>query len=156
MKRYVWILLGVFLMAQAIRPSRTLEAVDQSSDLIAVTHPSAEVEGILRTACYDCHSGQPRYPWYVNITPVNWWLQSHIDEGREHFDVSAWGMITEKKRSHWAEEALEMVQEGEMPLNSYTWTHADARLSDAQRQQLVAFFKPLHTLPEGSSGRRQD
>jgi hypothetical protein len=155
MKRYLLILSGLFLLAQAIRPTRTVEPIDPAADLIAVTHPSVEVEGILRTACYDCHSGQPRYPWYVNITPVNWWLQGHINEGREHFDVSAWGRITEKKRSHWAEEAMEMVQEGEMPLNSYTWTHADARLSEAQRAQLVAFFKPLHTMPEGNGDRER-
>jgi hypothetical protein len=36
-----------------------------------------------------------------------------------------------------------MVKEAEMPLNSYTWTHADARLSDSQRQQLIAFFNGL-------------
>jgi hypothetical protein len=150
-KRILYILLAVVLVAQFIRPGRTAEPVDPAGDLIAVTHPSAEVEGILRTACYDCHSGQPRYPWYVNITPVNWWLQSHINEGREHFNASAWGTVDAEKRAHWAEEVIEMVQEGEMPLDSYTWTHADARLTDAQRQQLVAFFQPYNT-GEGAEG----
>lgn len=30
-----------------------------------------------------------------------------------------------------------------MPLNSYTWTHADARLTDEQREQLTTFFNGL-------------
>ena len=55
--------------------------------------PPAEVERLLRVACYDCHSGQPRYPWYANITPVNWWLTSHIHEGREKFDATTWATV---------------------------------------------------------------
>jgi hypothetical protein len=144
-KRILYILIAVVIVAQFIRPGRTAEPVDPAGDLIAVTQPSAEVEQMLRTACYDCHSGQPRYPWYVNITPVNWWLQDHINEGREHFNASAWGTVAADKRAHWAEEAIEMIQAGEMPLDSYTWTHGDARLTDTQRQQLVAFFQPYNT-----------
>ena len=64
-------------------------------------------------------------------------------EAREHFDASAWGAVTPKRRAHWAEEATEMVKEKEMPLNSYTWTHADARLTDGQREQLTTFFNGL-------------
>lgn len=143
MKRVLFYLAGILVLAQAIRPSRTAEPIDPSADLISVSRPSSEVEGILRMACYDCHSGQPRYPWYVNVTPVNWWLQGHINEGREHFDVSAWGRVSAEKRAHWAEEAMEMIEEGEMPLNSYTWTHREARLTDDQRQQLAAFFQPF-------------
>jgi len=138
-------LAGLFLLlvAQFIRPPHTSEPFDPNADLIAVTRPSPQVEHLLRVGCYDCHSGQPRYPWYANITPVNWWLQSHINESREHFDVSAWGRISDKKRAHWAEEALEMVGEGHMPLDSYTWTHADARLSDEQRLLLTECFSGL-------------
>jgi hypothetical protein len=38
-----------------------------------------------------------------------------------------------------------MVDEKEMPLPSYTWMHARAKLSDEQRTLLVAFFKTLRT-----------
>lgn len=76
----------------------------------------------------------------MNTTPVNWWMQAHINEGREHFDVSAWGRATDGKRAHWTEEAMEMLSEEEMPLPNYTWTHADARLGAAQRRSLTDFF----------------
>jgi len=142
-RKGLWIGVGLLLVAQFVRPGRTDEPFDPATDLIALTKPSAEVEHLLRVACYDCHSGQPRYPWYVNITPVNWWMQHHIDESREHFNVSEWGTISDKKRSHWAEEAVEMVGEGEMPLPSYTWTHGDARLTGNQRVLLTNYFKEL-------------
>lgn len=136
------------LLIQLIRPERTAEPLDPLNDLIAVTKPSAEVEAILRMACYDCHSGQPRYPWYANVAPISWWLQHHVNEGREHFDVSSWGKASVKKRDHKVKEAVEMLEEGEMPLPSYTWTHADARLSEAQRATLMAYFRSLSSAPE--------
>ena len=139
----VLVLLGVVVIAQFVRPTRTAEPLDPAADLIAVTKPSAEVEHLLRMACYDCHSGQPRYPWYMNITPVNWWMQGHINESREHFDISAWGRVSAEKRAHWAEEAVEMIGEEEMPLPSYTWTHDDARLSDDQRLLMTNYFTGL-------------
>lgn len=153
LKRILTILVVLLLAAQFVRPPRTAEPIDPGSDLIAVTKPSAGVEHLLRVSCYDCHSGQPRYPWYANITPVNWWLQYHINEGREHFDVSAWGSVSPKKRAHWAEEAMEMLQEHEMPLDSYTWTHADARLTEAQRKQLIDHFRPYNT---GEGDQREE
>ena len=30
-----------------------------------------------------------------------------------------------------------MLEEGEMPLNEYTWTHSEASLSDAQKTHLM-------------------
>jgi len=47
-----------------------------------------------------------------------------------------------------------MVEEGEMPLNSYTIMHGEAKLTDAQRLQLVEFFKALkNSIPQLSEGQ---
>lgn len=140
MKKALYILVGLFILAQFFRPARVVEPVDPAADLIALTHPSAEVEHLLQVACYDCHSGQPRYPWYAYITPVNWWLDRHIKEGREHFDATTWGRVENWSRDHQAKEVMEMMEKKEMPLESYTWTHADAKLDDAQRQLISDFF----------------
>ncbi len=140
-KKILYLLLGLFVAAQFFRPAKVAEPVDPSADLIALTRPSAEVEHLLRVACYDCHSGQPRYPWYANITPVNWWLAQHIREGREHFDATSWGRVENWDRDHQAKESMEMMEKKAMPLESYTWTHKDARLTDGQRQLITDFFE---------------
>lgn len=147
MKKLLYILAGIFLLAQFIRPAKIAEPLDANTDLIAITKPSAEIAGMLRTSCYDCHSGQPRYPWYANITPVNWWLDHHIKEGREHFDATSWGKVENWSRDHQAKEAMEMMDEKEMPLQSYLWQHKDAKLNDVQYQQLYDWFE---TLRDGS------
>ncbi len=143
MRRFLLFLLLAFAIAQFVRPDTTNPTRDPSNDLIAVTRPSAEVTALLRAACYDCHSHETRYPWYVSITPVNWWMQHHVDEGREEFNMSEWGARTAKWQRHKAEESVEMVKEGEMPLDSYTWGHPEARLTDAQRALLTLYFSEL-------------
>ena len=105
------------------------------------TTPTQEVKTILKTACYDCHTANTRYPWYNNIAPVSYWLDHHIDEGKEHLNFSEWEAYSVKKKDHKLEELIEEVEEGEMPLNSYTWTHKDAKLSEKQKNALIDWAK---------------
>ncbi|MBK6931741.1 MAG: heme-binding domain-containing protein [Saprospirales bacterium] len=138
MKKIFWLApLGALLAIQFIRPDMSNPPVDPAQDLAQVLQPPTEVQGILKDACYDCHSNETKYPWYSQIAPVSWWLAGHIREGREKLNFSTIGALPAGDRAESMSEAAEAVQEGEMPLNSYTWTHASARLSDAQRNLLV-------------------
>jgi hypothetical protein len=143
MKRALVLAALAFGVAQFIRPDTSVSASDPGLDLIALTQPGDEVAGLLRTACYDCHSDQTVYPWYDRITPVNWWVQHHVDEARAEGNLSEWGELPEKKRRHFAEEAVELIMEGEMPLHSYTFMHPDAELTEGQRQVLSGYFETL-------------
>ncbi len=143
MKRLLLILLLLLGLAQFIRPDTSVPDHDPAQDLIAMTQPAPAVEQLLRAACYDCHSYETKYPWYDRITPTNWWVQHHVNEGREEGNFSIWGQLPEEKRRHFAEEAGEMIAEGEMPLTEYTWTHAEARLDAGQKKLLIDFFNGL-------------
>ena len=37
------------------------------------------------------------------------------------------------------EETVDMVKKGEMPLNSYTWTHKDAKLTDEEKNKIIGW-----------------
>lgn len=102
-----------------------------------------EVGAILKTACYDCHSHQAKWPWYSKVAPVSFWVGHHVEEGREHLDFSQWGAYSAKKADHKLEEIIEEVKEGEMPLDSYTWIHTEALLSDAQKSLLLDYVNSL-------------
>ncbi|MES2760934.1 MAG: heme-binding domain-containing protein [Bacteroidota bacterium] len=132
-----------FLLIQSFRIDKTITAVDPAKDFITLTSANAEVGNTLKIACYDCHSNQPAFPWYTNIAPVSWWIKHHIDEGSHHLNFSEWGTYSDKKKNHKLEECIEMVEEGEMPLVSYTKMHKEAKLTDAQKLQLVEFFKAV-------------
>lgn len=134
-------LVFLFLVIQSIRIDKTTSPINPNTDFIALTSANSEVAGMLKIACYDCHSNQPTYPWYTNIAPVSWWIKHHIDEGSHHLNFSIWGTYKEKRKNHKLDECIEMIEEGEMPMSSYTIMHGDSKLTDAQKLQLVEFFK---------------
>ncbi|MEE8498581.1 MAG: heme-binding domain-containing protein [Acidimicrobiia bacterium] len=84
-------------------------------------------------ACFDCHSNEVEYPWYSQIAPVSWAVQSHIDSGRSKVNYSEWDQPQKD-----ADESAETVIDGEMPPAYYTrFTDADARLTETERRQLI-------------------
>ena len=129
----------VLVGMQFFRPEKNRAEGDYVAAFVAETQPSPEVQGTLKSACYDCHSANTNYPWYSNVAPISYWLADHIEEGKEHLNFSDWANYTDKKKDHKLEELVEEVKEGEMPLNEYTWTHADARLTQEQITALLTW-----------------
>lgn len=132
-------LLLIFIVIQFFGMDKSVPEYDESGDFLSVYEPPAEVETTFRKACYDCHSYDMVYPCYSNIQPAGWWLQSHIEEGRDEMNLSVWEDYSAGDADHLLEEMVEMVEEEEMPLPSYTWAHADARLTDEQREELTTW-----------------
>jgi len=108
--------------------------------LEAVANPPEDVKTLLRNACYDCHSHTTRWPWYSNVAPTKWFVTEHVNLGRRKVVYSAIGEETEADRAHVFEESAEIVREGGMPLESYVWTHSDAKLSADDRKKLADWF----------------
>ena len=127
----------LFIIAQFFSPKKNQSEFVSKEAFFVQTNAPMKVQKILTQACFDCHSGQTTYPWYNSITPINYWLNSHINEGKKHFDISKWPKHPFKSRAHMLEELIEEVQEGNMPLASYTWTHKKANLSSDQIEALV-------------------
>lgn len=144
-KKILLVLLAAFIVMQFFRIDTTNPTFEAKNDFIAMTNPPEEVTQILRAACYDCHSHETKYPWYSQVAPISWWVKHHIDEGKEHLNFSEWGTYSEKKADHKLEECAEEVEEGEMPLDSYTWVHGEAKLSIDQKETLEDFFNGLRT-----------
>lgn len=83
-------------------------------------------------ACGDCHSNETVWPWYASIAPASWLLQHDVDEGRSKLNVSQWGHGKQE-----GEEAAGMVRRREMPPWFYLPAHPEARLPDAEREELI-------------------
>lgn len=123
-------LLALLLAIQFIRPGRNV-AEGLSAEDISVAYPTMpqEIHALLQKKCYDCHSNNTAYPWYSYVQPVAWWMNSHVVEGKEHLNFSNFAAYDKKKAEHKLEELVEVVIEGEMPLQSYTLIHRDAIVS---------------------------
>jgi hypothetical protein len=157
-KKVMWILGGMFVLAQFVRPGRETPAVDPALDFQRVANPPAEVQTILKNACYDCHSYETRYPWYAQIAPVSWFLADHINEGRDHLNFSTFGQLAAGDRAEALGEAAETIQEGEMPLPSYTWLglHPEAKLSQDQQNLLLGWLQANGGEGRGAGGSDDD
>ena len=95
---------------------------------------SSQTRDLAQNACFDCHSNETIWPWYSNVAPVSWLTQHDVDEGRRYLNFSEWGRGEEGEE---AEEWVEVIREGEMPLPYYLITHPEARLSASQQQELI-------------------
>lgn len=130
-------LLIVFVVVQFFGPEKNEGNLKSIDAFLTETMPPEDVKLILKESCYDCHSDVTRYPWYNNITPINYWLAGHVKDGKKHFNLSNWEGNSVKRKDHKFEELIEMIEDKSMPLNSYTWTHAEAKLSEDQIKSVI-------------------
>lgn len=140
-KKVLMLLLVGLVIAQFFGPDKNEGNLASIDAFMAETNPPEDVKLILKEACNDCHSDVTRYPWYNNITPVNYWMADHVKHGKKHFNISNWEGNSVKRKDHKFEELIEMVKAKEMPLNSYTWTHTEAKLTDAQIKSVIDWAK---------------
>ena len=142
-KKILLLLLVVFVMAQFFGPEKNTGEMSSLDVFITETNPPENVKQIIKESCFDCHSDVTRYPWYFNITPINYWMADHIEHGKEELNFSKWSEYSLKRKEHKMEEVWEEVKKKEMPLNSYTWTHGEANLSDEQIKAVVDWAKKI-------------
>ncbi len=93
---------------------------------------SPQTRELAMRACGDCHSNTTVWPWYSNIAPVSWLVYRHTVEGRDKLNFSEWN-----RPQRDADEAAEMVSEGEMPLVPYVMMHKSAQLTPAEQEALI-------------------
>jgi Haem-binding domain len=66
------------------------------------------------------------------VAPVSWLVQHGVDEGRSYLNFSEWD-----KPQPDISELVDQIQSGEMPPLQYKLIHGGARLSDAEKRELV-------------------
>lgn len=130
-------LIIVLIVAQFFGPNKNNGSLASVDLFLAETTPPAEVSQILAACCFDCHSNHTEYPWYSNITPINYWINNHVVEGKDELNFSKWEDYGTQKKIHKFEEMIDLVETKEMPLNTYTWVHREADLSHDQIRELI-------------------
>jgi hypothetical protein len=92
---------------------------------------SPETEATFKRVCANCHSNSTEWPWYSNVAPVSWLVIGHVNEGREHFNISA------QKLGH-ADDAWEEVKNGDMPPWDYLLMHSEAKLTPEEKEKFIS------------------
>lgn len=135
MKKIFWIIAITLVGIQLIPRANKNSSAETSISPVFQSNPA--VLAILKKSCLDCHSNHTNYPWYASIQPLSMWINHHIEEGKEELNFSEFHTYSMKKQQHKLKELVEQVEEGEMPMNSYTLIHRSARLTEAEKKTLI-------------------
>lgn len=135
LKIVFYIVLGLFVAIQLVPYGRNHQNPPVESQ---PQWDSPQTEDLARRACYDCHSNETVWPWYSNIAPVSWLVYHDVEEGRQYFNFSRWDVFKRGKG-----ELVEVISSGYMPLPQYLTMHPDAKLTTAEKQQLIQGIRNL-------------
>ena len=68
---------------------------------------------------------------------MSWLVAGDVKEGRRHLNFSDWPVDDPDRASSRLENMGEQLKDNEMPPAEYTLIHANARLTAAEREQLI-------------------
>jgi len=138
MRKKILITLAVLLVIiQFIHPEKNKASGPQTNAIATSITVPDNIKNILAKACNDCHTNNTNYPWYSHIQPVDWWMDHHVREGKRELNFDEYANRPLRYQYHKMEEIADEVEEGEMPLDSYTWMHRDARLTETEKKEVI-------------------
>lgn len=130
-------LLAVLVTMQFLQPDKNRSNTAHTADLVVHIHTPSNVERILKTSCYDCHSNNTHYPWYSNIQPIGWILARHIKQGKKELNFNEFQTYSKRRQVSKLKSVQNTIKDGSMPLNSYTLLHNDAKLSESDKALIL-------------------
>jgi hypothetical protein len=143
-KKILFVGLIIFLLIQLYQPARNNGfEQDITANFTKVYNVPKNIETILRTSCYDCHSNNTNYPWYSNIQPARFFMESHINEGKENLNFNEWGNYSGRKQKNKLDRIAKQIKSNEMPLASYTLIHKNATLSATQKKEVLDWINKI-------------
>ena len=145
MKKILIIVIVAFVLIQFFPIDKSNPVATPQMDFLKIKHTPEKTATLIRNACYDCHSNESKYLWYSNIQPVGWFLENHIQEGRKKLNFSTFATYEKRRQAHKLHEAVEMIENGEMPLDSYIILHPEAKLSALDKKEIIDYFKLIES-----------
>lgn len=143
LKNILLTLLAALIIIQFIHPKKNKAEGPQPNYIGNTFAIPGDVKTIMTKACNDCHSNNSAYPWYANFQPIHWWLEKHIKDGKKELNFDEYTNRSLRFQYHKMEEVIDEVKEGKMPLDSYTWTHKDAKLTDEEKAKITGWAQSV-------------
>jgi len=99
------------------------------------------VQGILKKACYACHSNNTQYPWYAYVQPIHWFLDNHIRSGKEELNFNEFAGYTVRRQQSKLRAIENSIKDSTMPLSSYTLIHRGAILNQQEKSVILKWVQ---------------
>lgn len=121
-------LLAVLVVIQFIPKPRTNPPVTRE-----VRWDAPATRELARRACFDCHTNETTWRWYSHIAPASLLVINHVNDGRRRLNFSEW----DKPQRATFKDVDENISDGEMPIWNYVLVHRQAKLTPAEKTQLI-------------------
>ena len=138
------LVVAIVLVIQVIPVERNVSTVPAGQSFERTEKVPANVAAILKVSCYDCHSNNTRYPWYSELQPGAYFMAQHIKEGKEELNFDEFNNYSKRRKKAKIKSIISQIEKDEMPLRSYRMMHSSARLSAADKMDLIDFFNTIN------------
>jgi hypothetical protein len=128
----VWLLASVL-----VHPLRHEASDRAATTLLAGADVPASVVDVLAHACSNCHSEKTRWPWYSQVAPASWLVESDVKRAREHLNLSRWDSLDAPGQRMLLTAIATVIENREMPLHRYVVFHPGVKLSAAASVQVI-------------------
>ncbi len=142
-RKILLLLLVAFIVIQFFRPEKNVSTTISENDITKVYPVPENVQQIFARSCNDCHSNNTCYPWYAEVQPAAWFLADHVKDGKDELNFSEFGSYRIARQNKKMKECIKQIKEGEMPIESYTLMHGDAKLSEADKQTVISWCESI-------------
>jgi len=145
--KIVKIIAGILLVAlvviQFIPVDYNQSDTVPQTDFMLVNKVPEAIQKKIQVSCYDCHSNNTQYPWYNRVQPVAWFLEDHIKEGKAELNFNEWDSLSSRRKASKLRSIIKQIESGEMPLDSYTLIHRDAKFSNEETEEIINWVTQL-------------
>jgi len=130
------------------------DPVDSLTDSIylLINTTYQDIRPIFERSCFDCHSSFTDFPWYHNLPLIGGMLDHHVEEGREHLDLTGdFPFGGSGGQAQLLNEIKEEIEDGEMPLWSYRLLHWGTAIEGERRDSLFEWIDASLKLLQSTS-----
>ncbi|NTU52775.1 MAG: heme-binding domain-containing protein [Chlorobiaceae bacterium] len=99
-----------------------------------------EVLSVLRTHCYNCHSGETRWPRSAYIAPLSWYVTGKVRQARQAFNLSGYNSFPVVKRQRLAATLSRMALTAGINKHGQIPGFSAFRLNERERMLLIGWL----------------
>jgi hypothetical protein len=134
---------AIFVIIQFIRPTKNVSDGLSPNDISVKYRIPHDIQSLIRSSCYDCHSNSTQYPWYAEVQPVGWFLNDDVQKGKKELNFSEFGSYPVRRQYIKLQGIIEQVTEEKMPLPAYLLMHPGAKLSQQKKDVIIAWANAM-------------
>lgn len=143
LRKIMFIILTVFLLAQLFRPYKNDAIYIVENDFLEITNPPRDVRNLFKNSCYDCHSNQTNYKWFDQIAPLSWWVDSNIKRAKISLNFSEWKDLDPWRKLSFLSSSVFDIQTDRMPTKKYLQMHPSARLLKEDKDKITSWINSI-------------